>query len=62
MKGKAYLSLKPFKDVKDNKMDFYRYIGSGRQKLMKGTEKAGSSYAKSAVSWPWSLCLVVEFG
>ncbi|KAK4830991.1 hypothetical protein QYF61_014562 [Mycteria americana] len=31
MKGKAHLSLKPFKDVKDKKMDFYRYIGSGRK-------------------------------
>lgn len=31
MNGKAHLSLKPFKDVKDNKMGFYRYMGSGRK-------------------------------
>lgn len=29
MKGKAHLSLKPFKNVKGNKMGFYRYTGSG---------------------------------
>lgn len=31
MKGKAHLSLKTFKDVKDYRMGFYRYIGSGRK-------------------------------
>lgn len=31
MKGKAHLSLKPFKDMKDDKMGFCRYIGSGRK-------------------------------
>lgn len=30
MKGKAHLNLKPFKDVKDNKMGFSRHTDSGR--------------------------------
>lgn len=39
MKGKAHLNLKPFKDVKDNKMGFYRYIDGGR--TTKATTKEG---------------------
>lgn len=65
MKGRAHLCLKPFKDVKGNKIGFYRYTGnegSLRQPLKKGTEEAGSSYVKTAVCCLWSLCLVVEFG